>query len=159
SSESIFWDFNLPNATTWFYFSFLLAVALFFKFSRWLSMRNWDVVTLFLLVPGLLLLQQSRQPPAQRDREHQIRKTAPLIANPPGPPSPPPAALATTGAFSAPDSRLSPERLRWLGYLTLLLGSAYFFLRCLLDLLLVQRPALTPNLNFGGLAWLAGAFF
>ena len=55
-SASIFFEFNLPNATTWFYFSFLLAVALFFKFSRLLSVRNWDVVTVFLLVPGLLLL-------------------------------------------------------------------------------------------------------
>ena len=33
----IFFDFNLPNGTTWFYFSLLLAVALFFKFSRVLS--------------------------------------------------------------------------------------------------------------------------
>src|ERR1700680_3142548 len=56
----VFFDFNLPNATTWFYFSFLLAVALFFKFSRFFSVRNWDVVTLFLLVPGLLLLQETR---------------------------------------------------------------------------------------------------
>jgi len=33
----------------------------------------------------------------------------------------------------------------------------YFFSRCLLDLALVQRPALAPNLQIGGLAWLAGA--
>jgi hypothetical protein len=57
--QSIFLDFRLPNATTWFYFSFLLAVALFFKFTRLLSVRNWDVVSLFLLVPGLLLIQQA----------------------------------------------------------------------------------------------------
>src|SRR5437588_9077591 len=57
---SIFFDFKLPTAATWFYFSLLLAVALFFKFSRLLSMRNWDVLTIFLLVPGLLLLQESR---------------------------------------------------------------------------------------------------
>src|SRR5256885_14692325 len=63
--ESVFLDFNLPNATTWFYFSFLLAVALFFKFSRLLSVRNWDVVTLFLLVPGLLLIQQARPNPSE----------------------------------------------------------------------------------------------
>jgi hypothetical protein len=31
--------------------------------------------------------------------------------------------------------------------------------RCLLDLTLVQRPALAPNLNFGGLFWLGGAMF
>ncbi len=53
---SIFFDFQLPNPTTWFYFSALLAVALFFKFSRLLSMRNLDVLTLYLFTPGLLLL-------------------------------------------------------------------------------------------------------
>src|SRR5947209_8512141 len=56
NSGAIFFDVNLPNPATWFYFSALLAVALFFKFSRLLSMRNWDVLTLFLLMPGLLLL-------------------------------------------------------------------------------------------------------
>ena len=55
AQESIFFDFNLPNATTWFYFSFLLAMALFFRFSRLLSIRNLDVVTLFLLAPGWAL--------------------------------------------------------------------------------------------------------
>jgi hypothetical protein len=56
TSDSIFFKIALPTPATWFYFSGLLAVALFFKFSRLLSMRNWDVLTLFLLVPGLLLL-------------------------------------------------------------------------------------------------------
>src|SRR4051812_27002460 len=60
ASFPIFLDFNLPNAATWFYFSMLLAVALFFKFARLLSFRNWDVLTIFLLVPGFLLLQGSR---------------------------------------------------------------------------------------------------
>src|SRR5438309_4495003 len=59
---SIFLEFNLPNATTWFFFSFLLAMALFFKYSRLLSVRNVDVVMIFLLVPGLLVLQAARQP-------------------------------------------------------------------------------------------------
>ena len=39
---------QLPTAATWVYFSVLLAAALFFKFSRLLSIRNWDVFTLFL---------------------------------------------------------------------------------------------------------------
>src|SRR5436305_14850805 len=68
ASASIFLDFNLPNAATWFYFSLLLAVALFFKFSRLLSFRNWDVLTVFLLVPGLLLLQGSRPSAAPPDK-------------------------------------------------------------------------------------------
>src|SRR5581483_5306129 len=107
---SVFLDFNLPNATTWFYFSGLLAVALFFKFSRLLSIRNWDVLTLFLLMPGLLLLIESQ------------------------------------------------GKDRW-AFVWLLAASGYFFLRCLLDLILVRRPALSPNLNLAGLIWLAGALF
>src|SRR5262245_36312000 len=53
---SIFFDFNLPNATTWSYFALILSGALFFKFSRLLSMRNLDLLALFLPLPGLLLL-------------------------------------------------------------------------------------------------------
>jgi hypothetical protein len=110
ASGSIFFDINLPNATTWFYFSALLAVALFFKFTRLLSIRNWDVLTLFLPMPGFLLLD--------------------------------------------------PEgKLQWWGYLWLAGASGYFLLRCLFDLTLVRRPALSPNLNFAGLVWLAGALF
>jgi hypothetical protein len=109
ATASIFFDISLPNAASWFYFSGLLAVALFFKFSRLLSMRNLDVLTLFLLVPGLLLLLEG-------DKDY------------------------------------------W-GYLWLLGASGYYLVRCLVDLALVRRPALSPNLNLSGLAWLAGALF
>jgi hypothetical protein len=105
---SIFLDFQLPSPTTWFYFSWLLAAALFVKFSRLLSVRNLDVFTLFLFAPGFLLLLESH------------------------------------GAN------------RW-GYAWLLIASGYFFLRCLGDLALVRRPALSPNLNLSGLACLAAA--
>jgi hypothetical protein len=112
-TDSIFFRINLPNPATWFYFSGLLAVALFVKFSRLLSMRNWDVLTMFLFVPGLLLLLEAR-----------------------------------TGHGTD----------RW-AYWWLLGSTGYFLLRCLLDLILVRRPALGPNLNLGGLAWLAGTLF
>ncbi len=114
--SSVFLDFYLPNATTWFYLSALLAVALFYQFHRLLSLRNWDLVTLFMLVPGLLLLQEASRAKADADR-------------------------------------------MWIGYLWLLVGSWYYFARCMLDLALVRRPALHPNLNLPGLAWLTGTLF
>ncbi|HZU37198.1 MAG TPA: glycosyltransferase 87 family protein, partial [Gemmataceae bacterium] len=119
ATSTIFLDFTLPNATSWFYFSWLLAMALFFKFSRLLSVRNWDVISLFLLVPGLLLLQEGHQ----LLRQH---------------------------------SGLATQRI-WFGYLWLLGGSLYFLVRCFLDLGLVRRPALSPNLNLAGLGWLSAA--
>ena len=62
---SIFLDLTLPNAASWFYFSFLLSHAVFFKFDRLLTLRNWDLVTLYLLVPGLLLLMEAPRAPEQ----------------------------------------------------------------------------------------------
>ncbi len=152
---SIFLDFNLPNATTWFYFSFLLAVALFFKFSRLLSIRNLDIVLLFLLAPGLLLVHASRLAPMPIEQQPALQ-IASLVGQ--GALAETPALTGAMGLFA---QRCGPQleavRWLWLGYLWLMVGSFYFFCRCLFDLALVQRPALAPNLQIGGLAWLAGA--
>jgi hypothetical protein len=45
----------------------ILALAFFFKFSRVLSIRNWDVLSLFLLVPGFLLLEEGNSKGAAGD--------------------------------------------------------------------------------------------
>src|ERR1700730_1475473 len=76
--DSVFLEFSLPNATTWFYFSWLLAVALFFKFSRLLSIRNWDVATIFLLVPGILVSQKTRVGPGPSET-HPAVQVAELV--------------------------------------------------------------------------------
>jgi hypothetical protein len=71
--SSIFLDFNLPNSTTWFYFSFFLTVALFFQFGRLLTLRNWDLLALFLFGPGFLLLLEANQLAASADRAERER--------------------------------------------------------------------------------------
>jgi hypothetical protein len=156
---SIFSEFNLPNATTWFYFSLLLAVALFFRFSRLLSVRNWDVLTLFVLVPGLLLLQEARTHPLPAG-VRPVVTAAHLVAGAGQGLAVPGAALSgALGLAGWGEAALAPPaRLVWFGYLWLLCGSAYFWIRCVVDLALVRRPALSPNLNRSGLAWLGGAF-
>lgn len=45
------------NHATWFYLSFLLVVAVYFRFNRLLSVRNLDLALLLSIAPGLLLLQ------------------------------------------------------------------------------------------------------
>lgn len=131
---SIFLDFNLPNAATWFYFSLLLVVGLFLRFSRLFSLRNLDLLTLFLLVPGFLLLQEA----------HALLYAA-----------------TNEGLDKDFKSKLTTQgnSLLTVGYAWLMAGSGYWFVRCVLDLALVRRPALTPNLNLPGLAWLAAAMF
>jgi len=67
--RSIFLEFNLPNSATWFYFSLLLGIALLFQFTRLLSLRNWDLLALYLFVPGFLLIQEAHQLPPGSDAE------------------------------------------------------------------------------------------
>ena len=143
---SIFFDFTLPNAATWFYFSFLLAHAVFFKFDRLLSLRNWDLFTLFLLVPGLLLLQEAHafQGLVPSDyREAHARS-----------------ALGMEHRVDEYEGYLDhSRRLLQIGYVWLVAGSAYLFARCIFDLGLEKRPSLTVNLNQQGLVWLMAALF
>jgi len=131
---SIFFEFSLPNAATWFYFSLLLTIALFFQFSRPLSIRNLDLLTLYLLVPGFLLLQEA----------HALRVN--------GDENAPPGSEARQIA-----DRASRELI--VGYSWLLAGSLYWFVRAMIDLTLVRRPVANPNLSTSGLGWLGIALF
>lgn len=151
---SLFLDFNLPNATTWLYFSFLLAIALYFKFSRLFSIRNLDVVMLFLLAPGLLYVQAPRPQRASLEQLPALHVAA-LIGE--GALEDTPGLATRINAFARQcGPQLENQYWLWYAYLWLLVGSGFFFCRCLIDLTLVQRPALGPNLQIGGLAWLAG---
>ena len=59
-SELLF-HYKKVNPTTWAYLSSLLMIGLYFKFSRFWSVRNIDLVLLVLLAPGLLLTYYGRE--------------------------------------------------------------------------------------------------
>lgn len=48
-------QYHRVNPTTWVYLSSLLTIGLFFKFNRFWSIRNLDLLLLMLLGPGLLM--------------------------------------------------------------------------------------------------------
>ncbi len=100
----ILYQWDLPP-TTWVYISSLMLVAIFFKFSRVWSVRNFDLLALIAFAPGLLLLDQGGD-------------------------------------------------LEQLGYHWLFIASGLYFLRLLIDPLMLRRPLLEPNLSVGGLAFM-----
>ncbi|MGL6097643.1 MAG: hypothetical protein ACRC7O_17815, partial [Fimbriiglobus sp.] len=122
---SIFFEFTLPNSATWFYFALFLTVALFVQFTRLVSLRNWDVLALFLFAPGFLLVQEANQ----------LTTAAPPVAAPTG--------SADRGLEPPP----AAERERFVGYVWLLAASGYWFVRCLLDPAASKRPLPSPNLT------------
>jgi hypothetical protein len=156
-SGSIFLDFHLPNATTWFYMSLVLVVVIFFRFDRFLCLRNWDLLTLFLVTPALLLLHEARQQKSVAAYSHitgQVGVACGISSNlTAGPAATYTALVEVSGLCSAPRPTLFKEAdsAVWRAYLWVALGSVYFLLRSLLDLGVVRRPVLSPNLNAGGL--------
>lgn len=56
---SIFLEVGSLKPAAGCYAALLLAIALFVKFSRLLSVRNWDILSLFFFAPGFLLLLET----------------------------------------------------------------------------------------------------
>jgi hypothetical protein len=59
--NEILLDYEQVNPTTWAYLASLLMIALYFKFNRAWSVRNWDLFGLILLAPALLMVQYGIQ--------------------------------------------------------------------------------------------------
>jgi hypothetical protein len=137
--EAVFTEFQKLNGTTWFYLSTLLAVAVFFRFNRFFCLRNWDLITLCLLVPGLLATARVDKRMLQVLEETRTRTQVTSSA-------PPQIELAA-------DNRLE----LYYGYLWLFVGTGYLCLRCFIDLFLARRPRLPPNLDVAGLCWLGSS--
>lgn len=54
-------NYEPVNPTTWAYLSSLLMIAVYFKFNRFFSIRNLDLIGLIMLAPALLMVQYGRQ--------------------------------------------------------------------------------------------------
>jgi hypothetical protein len=106
--QEILFDYKL-NPTTWAYISALMMVGTYFKFHRFWSVRNLDLVGLIASSPALLLVYY--------------------------------------GLLKKNDDLLQA------GYIWLFLISIFFLVRMLLDVLMVRRPLLDPNLSASGLAF------
>ncbi len=125
---------------TWVYLSSLLVVAVYFKFGRLFSLRNWDLLLLLMLAWGVAMIARDQQPPEATQT---------------------PAASAPTqdeADSPAPSGRSQGAWATW-GYRWLMIVSVLLLLRMLADPFLVRRPLLEPNLSAGGLAFLGLSLF
>jgi hypothetical protein len=71
--SEILFQYQRVNPTTWAYLASLLLIALYFKFNRLWSVRNWDLLGLILLAPALLMVQYGIEQPAG-DRSDAVEK-------------------------------------------------------------------------------------
>ena len=106
--QDILFDYEI-KPTTWAYLSGLLTIGIYFKFRRFWSVRNLDLIALIGFSPGILLVFYGLQ-------------------------------------------KQSPG-LEQLGYIWLFGVALFFVIRLLLDLVMVRRPLLEPNLSASGLTF------
>lgn len=187
-SELLF-QYYFVDPRTWVYLSSLLMIGLFFKFSRFWSVRNLDLLLLILLAPGLLMVyfgerlmqppkvdqaatstdlssSASAVPPAVDTVATDAAKAAPAADTPTVAKSGEAGNVGSGNVGSANDAAAAqnPElkrgtQITFAGYLWLLSASGLFLVRLLLDPTMVRRPLLEPNLSTGGLAFIGCSLF
>ena len=161
------------NPTTWVYLSSLLIIGLYFKFNRFWSVRNLDIILLILFAPGLVLVhlgqqeQLSARPLSENvsaavaDGNTEAGSATSLDSNSG-------TSSSTVEAGTQPvvnDLQQVPERLaaaedlQRLGFVWLMVIGGLFLLRLLFDPTMVRRPLLESNLSLGGLTFLGLSMF
>ncbi len=140
--------------TTWVYLSALVTIGLFFKFGRFWSMRNLDLVMLILLSPGILMLYYGYQ-----TEDVQLSQAQAQIDD--GEATDGSTSVEATNANDVDEVAAVPfsETTKRNGYIWLLGVAALWVIRVLIDPALVRRPMLSPNLTVGGLAFMGIALF
>ena len=141
--------------TTWAYFSSLLMLALFFKFNRFWSIRNFDLFLIIFLAPGIILIDFGNrlelagtvQPPIPIESTEQPYSNPDLL-------SAAPAKIENGDLDARQILLLRGQRNQRVGYYWLLVVCLVFLVRSLVDPFLVRRPLLSPNLSIGGLVFL-----
>jgi hypothetical protein len=160
-SEYLF-NYERVDPTTWVYLSSLLSLGLFFKFNRFWSMRNLDLVLLILLAPGLLLVYSGRL--EQRKviragaRDNAIVEYARSHDNGDAT-TDDDAATEPTQLAALRETQVKMRGVEFSGFLWLIVVNALLVIRLLVDPNMVRRPLLEPNLSSGGLTFLCVSLF
>ncbi len=131
--QEILFGYKL-NPTTWAYVSALMMIGIYFKFHRFWSVRNLDLMALIAFSPGFLLLYYG------------LLGQSPELMK----------AWGIVPADAARYQELSTRLIR-AGYVWLFAMSGFFLIRLLMDPMMVRRPLLEPNLSASGLTFTGAA--
>jgi hypothetical protein len=140
--SEILFQYHQVHLSTWIYLSSLLMIGLFFKFNRFWSVRNLDLVLLIAISPGLLLVQYGSD--IRQENHVEMSDVAEVFQG-------------TARSFPpSVDRAIAVERL---GYCWCFVIGGLLLGRLLIDPTMVRRPLLEPNLTTGGLAFIGCSLF
>ena len=149
-------QFEKIDPATFAVLSSFLTVSLFFKFNRFWSVRNLDVLFLILFAPGLLLIEQGEFQQAQA-RESYLRTTP--VVDQEGQQAGPETGQSVQEAIEQQPVFQSGRNREFYGFILLWVVGGVFLVRLLVDPAMVRRPLLEPNLTSGGLLFISISLF
>ena len=144
------------DPTTWAAAASVLMLSIFFKFNRFWSVRNFDLLLIISMAPFLLMVNHGMN----LANQHQSDPDAPAAIQAPdsikeSPSTQPTSAAGTSAELSDDDPAAVPGRaMQRNGFIGLFVVGALYLIRMLVDPVLVRRPLLNPNLSLGGLIFL-----
>lgn len=154
-SEFLFY-YVRPEPPTWVFLSFFAVIGVFVVFRRFWSLRNLDILLVLAFTPGFMMVYEGRKAelakaePATKSGLLESGGTASQEAAPGVADTPAIAEVLPTFGMQG----WTPTRLRYYGFLWLLVCAGLLTLRMLLDTAIVRRPLLEPNLNGGGMLFI-----
>ena len=158
--KDILYEYQM-TATTWVYLSSLIMISVYFKFRRFWSVRNLDIIGLIFFAPGLLMVAYGKESKSAAAQHAASEARAPTSETPD-------AGAGAARSEQSPSKMESPagkvadrapasRQIERLGYLWLFAVSLFFLLRLLVDPAMVRRPLLEPNLSASGLTFACAA--
>lgn len=155
--EQFSFAYQQIDGTIWAFASSLLMISLFFKFNRFWSVRNFDLLLIILLAPSLIMVHKGMTMANQADTGQQSSTVLASTIQSDAPPAMPASSAWQTKPTSQPPSPETKQAgidLQRRGFIGLFMVGAIYLIRMLLDPLLVRRPLLDPNLSLSGLIFL-----
>jgi len=145
--SEILLQYKRPDPATWVYLSSFLTIGLFFVFHRFWSLRNFDLILLILLAPGLLMVNEGR-----KRRLTEFENAAGTVSVQAAKNDSPETIVTNEDLDRA--AVMSSVEVERFGFVWLLGIEVIILFRLIFDPLMVRRPLLEPNLTTGGMLFL-----
>ena len=134
--EQFSFAYQQIDGTIWAFASSLLMISLFFKFNRFWSVRNFDLLLIILLAPSLIMVHKGMTMANQADTGQQSSTVLASTIQSDAPPAMPASSAWQTKPTSQPPSPETKQAgidLQRRGFIGLFMVGAIYLIRMLLD--------------------------
>ena len=154
-----FLSYQQIDLITWAVTASVMMISIFFKFNRFWSVRNFDLLLIIAMAPFLIMVSRGMELSNGSSLNSASIGVMGGATKSVATPTEPNLAWPSDGFDQTQTTDLDQSQtigvsLQRRGFIGLFIIGAVYLIRTLVDPILVRRPLLTPNLSIGGLIFL-----